>query len=122
MVWACRLSEIRRQPDADRSYRRRRFARNSTATGAIFVAADVSCAGTRDPIPCESPAMTRANPIPSPGPDFSGATAPAPSYQLKITIAGIKPAIWRRVLVAGSCTLHALHQIIQEVFGWSDSH
>ncbi len=42
-------------------------------------------------------------------------------YQLKITLAGIKPPIWRRVQVK-DCSLLKLHQVIQAVMGWTDSH
>ena len=43
-------------------------------------------------------------------------------YQLKITLMGCKPPIWRRILVPGSMTLCCLHSAIQEVMGWSDTH
>lgn len=43
-------------------------------------------------------------------------------YQLKITIKGSKPPIWRRVVVPEQITFHQLHQVIQEAFGWWDYH
>ena len=43
-------------------------------------------------------------------------------YQLKITINGITPLIWRRLLVSENITLYKLHHIIQETFGWTNSH
>lgn len=43
-------------------------------------------------------------------------------YQLKITIRGCSPPIWRRVQVPGYATLSQLHRIIQKVFYWSDTH
>ena len=43
-------------------------------------------------------------------------------YQLKITLKGIRPPIWRRLQVPGATTLAALHQVLQAVFGWTDSH
>lgn len=43
-------------------------------------------------------------------------------HQLKITIARIRPPIWRRVLVPSGITLARLHRVIQEVFGWWDYH
>ena len=43
-------------------------------------------------------------------------------YQLKVTLKGIRPAIWRRVQVPGTIRLGDLHQVIQTVFGWTDSH
>ena len=50
--------------------------------------------------------------------------APAKSqvYELKITIEGIEPPIWRRVRVPGSRSLGWLHDVIQIAFGWEDCH
>jgi hypothetical protein len=45
-----------------------------------------------------------------------------PIYQLKITLKGSKPPIWRRVEVPGTITLAALHHVIQAAMGWYDSH
>jgi hypothetical protein len=44
-----------------------------------------------------------------------------PVYQLKITLADIKPPVWRRVEVQ-DCTLSKLHPIIQIVMGWGGYH
>ena len=43
-------------------------------------------------------------------------------YQLKITLTGIRPPIWRRVLVPGRIRLCALHDVFQTAMGWSNSH
>ena len=43
-------------------------------------------------------------------------------YRLKITLAGIEPPVWRRVLVPGDLNLAGLHWVIQYVMGWSNSH
>jgi hypothetical protein len=43
-------------------------------------------------------------------------------YQLKVTLDDSKPPIWRRVLVSEKVTLYELHQIIQIVMGWTNSH
>ena len=43
-------------------------------------------------------------------------------YQLKITIKGSKPPIWRRVIVPDRITFKQLHQVIQAIFGWGDMH
>jgi hypothetical protein len=43
-------------------------------------------------------------------------------YQLKITLRGIRPPIWRRVLVPGKFNLNKLHDVIQIAMGWTDSH
>ncbi len=50
------------------------------------------------------------------------AAAPSRVYQLKITLKGSKPPIWRRVEVAEDITLARLHHIIQAAMGWTDSH
>ncbi len=43
-------------------------------------------------------------------------------YQLKIILKGINPPIWRRIQVNNHITLYDLHEIIQVVMGWFDSH
>ena len=43
-------------------------------------------------------------------------------YQLKVTLRGSRPAIWRRVTVSSEVTLYELHRILQVVMGWMDSH
>ena len=45
-----------------------------------------------------------------------------PVYELKITLRGSNPAIWRRVQVPGSIQLNRLHDVFQIVMGWTDSH
>jgi hypothetical protein len=47
---------------------------------------------------------------------------PGRAYQITITLRGIRPPIWRRVQVPGPIRLAALHEVIQTVFGWTDSH
>jgi hypothetical protein len=43
-------------------------------------------------------------------------------YQLKVTLEGSKPPIWRRLLVPANLTLGDLHYILQIAMGWTDSH
>ncbi len=43
-------------------------------------------------------------------------------YQLKITIDGIAPPIWRTIRVPETFSLNKLHHIIQLSFGWTNSH
>src|SRR5215510_12061603 len=43
-------------------------------------------------------------------------------YQLRITLRGISPLIWRRLLVSAETSLADLHYILQLVMGWTDSH
>ena len=46
----------------------------------------------------------------------------ATAYRLKVTLRGSRPAIWRRLEVDPDVTLIRLHQILQVVMGWTDSH
>jgi hypothetical protein len=48
--------------------------------------------------------------------------ASATIYQIKVTLEGSKPPIWRRLLVPSNLTLGDLHYIIQIAMGWTDSH
>lgn len=43
-------------------------------------------------------------------------------YQLKVSLKGAKPPIWRRVLVGDDVTLRRLHNILQAACGWTNSH
>jgi hypothetical protein len=43
-------------------------------------------------------------------------------YQLNIRLLDIEPAIWRRFVVPADITLDRLHDVIQIVMGWDDSH
>jgi hypothetical protein len=43
-------------------------------------------------------------------------------YQAKVTLSGILPEIWRRLLLPGNTKLEQVHESIQTVFGWSNSH
>ena len=43
-------------------------------------------------------------------------------FILKITLLSSEPEIWRRVEVYNGLTLHDLHDVIQCVFEWDDSH
>ena len=43
-------------------------------------------------------------------------------YQIKVTLMGSKPPIWRRILIADTTTLYRLHTILQTVMGWQDYH
>jgi hypothetical protein len=45
-----------------------------------------------------------------------------PIYQIKITLVGSKPPIWRRLLVRSDTKLGKLHYIIQAAMGWWDEH
>lgn len=43
-------------------------------------------------------------------------------YQLKVTLKGSKPPIWRRIQVRSDTKLPQLHEILQIAMGWMDSH
>ena len=47
---------------------------------------------------------------------------PGRIYQLKATIIGTKPPVWRRLLVAETTSLFELHEVLQAAFGWWNSH
>jgi hypothetical protein len=46
----------------------------------------------------------------------------SPLYQLRIELLGIKPVIWRRLLVPGAIKLHRLHAILLWTMGWAGGH
>ncbi len=46
----------------------------------------------------------------------------AKAYELHIELAGIEPAIWRRVRVRSDSTIADLHYTIQLLMKWSDYH
>ena len=43
-------------------------------------------------------------------------------YQIKVTLEGSQPPIWRRVQVASDTTLAKFHMVLQCVMGWTNSH
>ncbi len=59
-------------------------------------------------------------------PDIDSDDLPPPEcmfvYQLKVTLKGIRPPIWRRLHVLGETTLEQLHIIIQVAMGWENYH
>ena len=52
------------------------------------------------------------------------ATSPTESkvYQIKVTLKGTRPPIWRRLLVTSDTRLSELHDILQIAMGWDDDH
>jgi len=44
------------------------------------------------------------------------------TYQIKISLVGIDPLIWRRIVVPSNITFFKLHKIIQAAFDWQDYH
>lgn len=47
---------------------------------------------------------------------------PRKTYQLKITLSGTKPPVWRRIKIDGQGTFGDLHEVIQGVMGWEHAH
>ena len=45
-----------------------------------------------------------------------------PHHILKVTLAHIRPAIWRRLAVPSDFTLADLHEVLQIAFDWEDCH
>jgi len=43
-------------------------------------------------------------------------------YQIKVSLIGAQPSIWRRLLIEPNTTFKDLHQIIQVAMGWQASH
>jgi hypothetical protein len=43
-------------------------------------------------------------------------------YQLKVTLAGISPPVWRQIEVPGNFTLDRLHLVLQAAMGWENYH
>jgi hypothetical protein len=43
-------------------------------------------------------------------------------FQLRVDLDDTEPRIWRRLNVRSDLTLDVLHQVLQDAFGWTDSH
>ena len=46
----------------------------------------------------------------------------SPIFQLKISLIGSDPQIWRRILTPGTISVYDLHEVIQPVMGWQNCH
>lgn len=42
--------------------------------------------------------------------------------QLRISLRGVSPPVWRRVLIPEQITIALLHQVMQLAMGWDDEH
>ncbi|MEV0152456.1 plasmid pRiA4b ORF-3 family protein [Micromonospora sp. NPDC050686] len=47
---------------------------------------------------------------------------PRQIFQVQMSLAGVRPPVWRRVLVPGGFTLDRLHRVVQYAMGWQDCH
>jgi hypothetical protein len=47
---------------------------------------------------------------------------PRQIYQVLVTLDGVSPPVWRRLLVPGGFTLDRVHRAIQLAMGWHDCH
>jgi Plasmid pRiA4b ORF-3-like protein len=54
--------------------------------------------------------------------DMSQSDQSVNAYQLRIVLRRTSPHLWRRFVVGSDSTLGQLHQTVQALFGWTDSH
>lgn len=47
---------------------------------------------------------------------------PQEIYQIKVTLLGTDPPIWRRLLIPADLTLEQLHDVLQSAMGWEGCH
>ena len=43
-------------------------------------------------------------------------------FQIKVTLKGVRPPVWRRLLVLSTMKLADFHRVLQFVMGWDDVH
>lgn len=46
----------------------------------------------------------------------------SPIFQIKITLLGTKPPVWRRIQVNATLGLGTFHHVLGKVMGWEDGH
>jgi hypothetical protein len=44
------------------------------------------------------------------------------TYRVRVDLKGTRPPLWRRLELSSDLQLNEVHQVIQEAFGWTDSH
>lgn len=76
------------------------------------------------------PALRLVPPLPPPARAPRGAArrrgraraADLPAYQVKVTLLGTRPPVWRRLVLPGQWHLGLVHAALQVAMGWTDSH
>ena len=53
---------------------------------------------------------------------MAGKKTSLPILQILVSVKGVEPRIWRRMIVRPDLTLARLHKVLQILMGWSDSH
>ncbi len=48
--------------------------------------------------------------------------AAATVHQVKVSLHGAKPTLWRRLEIPSAMTLDGVHAVLQTAFGWCDAH
>ena len=43
-------------------------------------------------------------------------------YQVKVTLQGVEPPVWRRLLIPADLFLHDFHKVLQTGMGWENQH
>lgn len=74
------------------------------------------------PPPRQRPAKRTARPRPRGQSKAAAIPAGDQVYQVKVSLQGIRPPIWRRLRLPAAISLGRLHDVIQTAFGWTDSH
>lgn len=70
-------------------------------------------------------AATLASPDPEPpevAPELPPKSAAPALYQFKVSLRHVRPLIWRRIIVPNDLTFARLHDLLQAVMGWTNSH
>ena len=55
--------------------------------------------------------------------EFVAAGGPRiPAYEIKVSLVGLRPPVWRRLRLPATTTLEDLHEVIQVAFDWANGH
>ncbi|MDN7178757.1 plasmid pRiA4b ORF-3 family protein [Caballeronia sp. SEWSISQ10-4 2] len=53
---------------------------------------------------------------------FGDAFQTSSALQLRISLRGVSPLVWRRILIPEQITIAQLHHVMQFAMGWNDEH